>query len=127
MWNKIQLIGRLTREPERKNISSYDLAQFSLAQNKKQKDKDVAMYYDCKGWGKVCERVMKLKKGDLVIVEGRLEQETWSRQDGTRGSKHVINVNAVMVIPKADQISDPSEGNYPGVEVDYSGPAEDIF
>lgn len=128
MWNEIQLIGRLVKDPDRKKVSSYDLAQFTLVQNKGTGDKQIAMYYDCKAWGKACEKSMQFKKGDLIIIRGRLDQETWTKQDGTRGSKHVINVNIMMLIPKTDKLNaDPSEGIYPAVEVDYSGPAEAIF
>lgn len=127
MYNRFQLIGRLVKNPERKNLSTFDLAQFTLAQNRKVKEQDIAQYYDCKAWGKTCDRIMNFKKGDLIFIEGRLDQETWQKQDGTRGSKHVINVNAIMVIHKADQVSDPSEGIYPAVEVDYNGSADEIF
>jgi single-strand DNA-binding protein len=75
MWNYIQLIGRLTRDPINKSFGSEsNLATFSIAQNRKLKGQDVANYFDCKGWNKVAERASKLKKGDMVVVQGRLEK-----------------------------------------------------
>lgn len=126
MYNRIQLIGRLAKNPEKKNLSTFDLAQFTLVQNRKSKEQDIAQYYDCKAWGKTCEKIMNFKKGDLVLIEGRLDQETWSKPDGTKGSKHIVNVMSCMLIPKLDKV-DTSEGIYPHVEVEYSGAGEDIF
>ena len=126
MYNRFQLIGRLVKNPERKNLSTFDLAQFTLAQNRKVKEQDIAQYYDCKAWGKTCDRMMNFKKGDLVLIEGRLDQETWQKSDGTKGSKLVVNVMSCMLIPKIDKV-DISEGIYPHVEIEYSGAAENIF
>lgn len=117
-------MGRLVKDPEKKNISSFDLTQFTIAQNRKIKEREETHFYDCKAWGKQSEWAMKLKKGDLVILEGRLDQETWSKQDGTKASKLVINIQRLQLIPKMDRISNPSENIYPEPIEDYNDGGE---
>lgn len=106
MWNYIQLIGRVTKDVELKKVGGYDMATFSLAQNRKVKDKEIAMYFDCKAWNKTGERAGKLKKGELVVVQGRLEQEQWEDNHGNKKSKHVVNVQSILVIPKGQSQED---------------------
>lgn len=128
MYNRTQLMGRVVKDPEKKNLSSFDLTQFTIAQNRKVKDKETSHYYDCKAWGKLSQRAMTLKKGDLIILEGRLDQETWTKQDGSKASKLVINIQSLQLIPKLEKLNyDTSEGIYPAIEVDYTGAGEEIF
>lgn len=111
MWNKIQLIARLTRDPESKNAGGFQIAQFSLAQSQKIGANEKSSFYECKAWNKAAEKAMQYKKGDLIIVEGRIDQESWDAKDGTKRSKHVITVTSSMLIPKGDslKIDDLSE------------------
>jgi single-strand DNA-binding protein len=128
MWNYIQLIGRLTRDPINKSFGSEsNLATFSIAQNRKLKGQDVANYFDCKGWNKVSERASKLKKGDMVVVQGRLEQETWDDNNGNKRSKHVVNVQSILVIPSRNQDDDPSIGYETQVSYNDVPDGEPIF
>jgi single-strand DNA-binding protein len=47
-------------------------------------------------WREVGEHVAaSLKKGDRVVVQGRLNQETYARKDGTSGVKLVVKVEAI--------------------------------
>lgn len=115
IWNRIQLIGRLTRDPETKQVGQYELTQFSIAQNYKNKSGDVSHFFDCKAWNKAAQSASKLTKGELVIIEGKLEQESWQRKDGGHASKHVVNVNYIVQMHKSANAGikeDPSEGIY---------------
>ena len=123
MWNKIQLLGRLTKDPEQKKAGSYDITVFSLAQNIKNKDNENAHFYDCKAWNKTAQLMMNAKKGDLILIDGKLEHERWEK-NGTKYSKHIINVQSVFFLNKLqNQKTDESEGIYP----DYQSGMEDTI
>lgn len=109
MYNYIQLIGRVVKDAETKQFGSNGLAQFTLVQNRKVKEKEIANYYDCKAWNKIAERASKLIKGNYIVVQGRLEQESWQDNNGNKRSKHVIVVQSLLVIPKGESHEDESQ------------------
>ena len=99
--NKVILVGRLTREVEMVNNGS--IAKFSIATNEKYKNKDGEMvenvsYIDVTAFGKFAEMLGKwLKKGQQVIVEGKLNQDRWE-QDGQNRSKVNVICNNIQFI-----------------------------
>lgn len=89
--NNLSIGGRLTRDPElRHTQSGTPVCKFSIASNG-WKDDDVC-FVDCTAWGKSAEALHKhVKKGDPVIVAGKLELERWEK-DGAKHQRHSINV-----------------------------------
>jgi single-strand DNA-binding protein len=108
--NEVRLIGRLTRDPELRSISTgSQICNFAIATGKKYKNADgkeieETTFVDCSSWGKLAEIVNKYcKKGDPVFVGGRLKLETWEdKQSGQKRSK----LNVV-----ADNVQFLSSGN----------------
>jgi single-strand DNA-binding protein len=89
--NRIVVCGRLVRDPELKNVGGYDLCSFTIASSKKTKDKNIANFFDITLWGKLAPFIAEFsRKGKQVIVDGRLDQQTWEGQDGSKKSKMVI-------------------------------------
>lgn len=89
MLNRIQLIGRLTRDPDLRYISSgQPIAQFTLAVDRDFRNADGAREADfvqCVTWRTLAEQVGQYcTKGRLVAVEGRLQTRSYEAQDGTR-------------------------------------------
>lgn len=90
--NQVNLIGRLTGDPEVNKLSSgQTVATFSLATNKRWKDaktgeqKKSSQFHKIKAWGKLSEIVATyLKKGDLVYVEGSIEYNQWEDKEGQK-------------------------------------------
>ena len=77
--NNINIIGRLTRDPELKFIpSGTACASFTIAcQDKPVNGEKKASFFDVTAWGKVAESVSTyLKKGNLCAISGRFEQQT---------------------------------------------------
>ena len=77
MFNKVVLIGRLTRDPElRHTNNNIPVCSFSLAVNRtfsSNQDKDVD-FINCTAWRKQAENISRyVSKGSLVAVEGRLQ------------------------------------------------------
>ena len=90
-------MGRLTRNPELKYLPSQTpVVKIGLACNRKYKSKDGAekeevCFIDAQMYGKRAETKDKyFKKGGLILISGRLQQETWTAKDGTKRSKHLI-------------------------------------
>ena len=89
MLNRIELIGRLTRDPEVRYISGgHPMAQFTVAVNRDFKNaagEREADFVRCVTWRKLAEQVGQYcAKGRLVAVEGRLQTRNYEAPDGSR-------------------------------------------
>ena len=105
-FNKIILIGNLTRNPElRYTPSGTPVTNFGLAVNRRfrQADdqKEEVCYVDIVVFGKQAEPCGQyLSKGDGAIIEGRLQQRRWETEDGQRRNKHEVVAQSVTFLPK---------------------------
>lgn len=91
-FNKVYLIGNLTRDPElRVTPKGTAICQFGLAVNRQFKDESGALrddttFVDIEAWGKQGETISKFcTKGKPLFVEGRLKFDQW--EDKTSGQK----------------------------------------
>ena len=84
-FNKVILAGNLTRDPElRYTPSGTAIAKFGLALNRKWKDsqsgemREEVTFVDVDAFGKQAELIGQyLKKGQPLLVEGRLKMDSW--------------------------------------------------
>ena len=93
-FNKVLLVGNLTRDPELKSTpSNQSVAQIGLAVNRNYQTKDgekreETTFVDCEAWGRTAEVMCQyLAKGRPVLVEGRLKLDQWQDKDGNNRSK----------------------------------------
>jgi single-strand DNA-binding protein len=93
-FNKVLLVGNLTRDPELKHTpSNQAVAQIGLAVNRNYQTKDgekreETTFVDCEAWGRTAEVMCQyLEKGRPVLVEGRLKLDQWQDKDGNNRSK----------------------------------------
>lgn len=91
-YNKVMLIGNLTRDPElRVTPKGTAICQFGLAINRQFKDdsgaaRDETTFVDIEAWGRQGETISKYcTKGRPLFVEGRLRFDQW--EDKTSGQK----------------------------------------
>ena len=97
---RINIMGNLTRDVELRDAGGTPLASFSIAVNKKYKDKETVSFIDCKAWGKTGELIAQyFGKGKAIHVTGEIEQENWEAKDGTKRSKLVVNVREFDFLP----------------------------
>lgn len=88
--NRVVLLGRLTVDPEMKFTANNNVpvAKFPLAVNRpytKQGEEKKADFFSVIAWRNRAEFASKyFRKGQQVVVEGRLENRTWDDQDGVR-------------------------------------------
>ena len=102
-FNKVILMGNLTRDPEiRVTGGGMPVGSFSLAINnnrgKAGDDKDDVSYIDCVTFGKQADFVRDyLAKGMPILVEGRLQQNRWE-QEGQKRSKVEVIVSTLTFV-----------------------------
>ena len=108
--NKVFLIGNLTRDPELKYTSNgTGIARFGLAVNRTyntpdgEKKKETC-FVDITAWDKLAEICNEhLTKGRLVLIEGRLQYQSWETDDGAKRSKiEVVAQNVQFLSSKSD-------------------------
>ena len=89
--NRVQLIGRLGRDPESKfTPTGKKVTQFSLAVSNHWKDKngetkESTEWVNIEAWGRLGEVCQEfLKKGSLIFIEGRLKTDKYEEKGETR-------------------------------------------
>lgn len=96
--NNISLVGRLTKDAEKKAAGSTSYIAFSIANNTGYGDYKKTNFFDCKLWGKQGETLFSyLNKGKQVGVSGKLEMETWTSGD-VEHKKWVLSTSDVILM-----------------------------
>ncbi len=109
MYNKVILVGRLTRDIElRYSQSGGAIASASIATNHNYtsngEKKEEVCYTDLTFFGRSGEIANQyLRKGSQLLVEGRLKFDQWVDQNGQKRSKHSVIVETMkMMDSKSD-------------------------
>lgn len=96
-FNKVILIGNLTRDPEMRYLPSQTpVVEIGLAVNRRWKGQDgqqreETCFIDCVSFGKQAEVLNQyMAKGRPIMIEGRLQLDTWEAKDGSKRSKHKV-------------------------------------
>lgn len=121
--NRVLVSGNLTRDAElRYTPSGHAVLNLGLAVNEKVKDEERTHFIDATAWRAVAEANAELKKGAGVVLVGRLQNESWEGQDGTRRFATRVEAQRVMPIVKAGSVrrgvTQPAEA----VDIDDAGP-----
>ncbi len=119
MFNKVILIGNLTRDVELRYLpSGQALAKCGIATNRRYKDasgaqKDETMFIDFTVWGRSAEVANQyLHKGSRVLLEGRLTLEQWTDQTGQKRSRHSVTVENLKMLDRKGENEAPVQGGY---------------
>jgi single-strand DNA-binding protein len=115
--NSTTLIGRVTRDPELRTVSTNggdkSVLTLGLAVRKQIKpveDSPTADFFDVTVWGGEAETCAKhLEKGRLVGVTARLEQTAWETRDGSKRRAITIVASSVEFLDRPRRDADPSE------------------
>lgn len=104
VFNKIVLVGRLTRDPELRYAGEQPVASFSLAVDRGFKTKDGTKqtdFVDIVAWRKLAEQVSQYAtKGRLVLVEGRLQIRSYETKDGQKRKVAEVVANVVTFLDR---------------------------
>ncbi len=115
-FNKVILMGNLTKDPEVRYMpSGAPVASFSLATNRKYKQgdevKEEVCFIDIVVFGKQAESCGKyLNKGSGVVIDGRLSQRRWEGEDGQKRNKHEVVAESIRFLPKRPALSQDAGG-----------------
>lgn len=108
-WNRVELIGNLTRDPElRYTPNGAAVVTFSIATNRTYvtdgERKEEVDFHRLVAWNKLAELCNQLlKKGNRVFVSGRLQNRSWD--DATSGqTKQITEIvleDMILLTPKS--------------------------
>lgn len=109
-FNKVILLGNLTRDPELRYLpSNTPVCEFGLAVNHRWRDREgnqreEVCFVDVSAFGRSGETINQyMSKGRPILIEGRLKLDTWTSKDGSKRSRHgVIVENFTFVGSRGD-------------------------
>lgn len=106
MYNKLVVLGNLTKDIEVKTLPSGScVGKSSIATSYKYKEKEEVMFLEFSVFGKLAEIMNQyLKKGDRVFLEGRLKLDTWVAEDGSNRQKHTLLVNEMKILNNKESV-----------------------
>ena len=98
-FSKAIITGNITRDPElRTTTGGSSVCSFTVAVNRTYRgtdgeQKEEVSFIDCSAWGKLAETIAQYgKKGNGVLVSGRLNQRAWEDKNGNKRSSVEIVV-----------------------------------
>lgn len=111
--NKCMIIGNLGRDPEmRYTPSGQAVTQFTVATNRNYRDQQgewqsETEWFRVVVWGPQAERTAeRLRKGNKVYVEGRIQTRQWEDQQGQKRSTTELVANQVTSLERRDRDED---------------------
>jgi len=117
MYNKVILVGRLTRDIElRYTPAGMSIANTAIATNHNYtsngEKKEEVCYTDITFFARSAEIANQyLRKGSQILVEGRLKLDQWTDQSGQKRSKHSVVVETMkMLDSRGDSAQQPQSG-----------------
>src|ERR671917_901711 len=122
-FNRVVLAGNLTRDPElRFTQSGTPVCGFGLAVNRVFSKNDEVDFFNISAWRDLGERVANYtKKGDPVLVEGRLQYRTWEAQDGSKRSAVDVVADNVQFLGRGDAEDGGGSGGGGGGQAQRGG------
>ena len=111
-FNRVVLAGNLTRDPElRFTGGGIPVCEFGLAVNRVRSKNEEVDFFDITAWRELGETIANYKKkGDPILIEGRLQYRTWESQDGSKRSKVDVVADNVQFLGRG---GDSAEGGAP--------------
>lgn len=109
MFNKIILIGNLTKDPEvRYTPQGTSVCSFRIAVNYRYRQGDEikkeVTFIDVVAFGKQADTCgQHLNKGSAVLVEGRLQERRWETEEGQSRSKFEVVAQSVRFLSRKQE------------------------
>ena len=108
--NKVYLIGRLTADPEsRTTQGGQTVTTLRIATNRVWTDpsgnkNEAPEYHTVVAWARLAEIANQyLRRGGLVMIEGRLQTRSWEAQDGSKRYRTEIVAETLQLGPRSSQ------------------------
>ena len=118
-FNRVVLMGNLTQDIELKYTPSETaVANVGIATNRRSKTangevREETTFVDCTAWGKVAEIMHQYtKKGDPVLIEGRLTTDQWKDKDtGAPRSKLKVTIESFQFVNSKGGSTEPQQNH----------------
>ena len=97
-FNECIIAGRLTRDPEIREVNGTNVVTWTVATNrsftKKNGEKsEKTLFMDCELWGPAAQIIAdRSKKGTTILVRGPIEQDNYEANDGTKRTRFKLRV-----------------------------------
>lgn len=111
--------GRLVADPELQEVTNtYGkttyVARFTLACNEYRKVNDEKItytsFFDCEAWDSGAKTLADcVKKGDLLVVTGRVRQNKWETEEGHKRSRIIFRIEEFSIAKKAARNSEDEQ------------------
>ena len=107
-FNRVVLAGNLTRDPElRFTNDGIPVCSFGLAVNRVRSRSEEVDFFNISAWRELGETIANYKKkGDPILLEGRLQYRTWEAQDGSKRSAIDIVADNVQFLGRPGDSDD---------------------
>ena len=119
-YNKVILQGNLARDVEiRYSASGGAIGSSAIAVTKKFKKQDgtqgeKTLFIDIVAYGRTAEIMNNyLQKGSSVLIDGELELDQWTAQDGSKRSKHKVKIDNLQMLGSKDQTQNSNSHEAP--------------
>jgi single-strand DNA-binding protein len=106
-YNRVVLIGHLTRDPEVRTTSNgHPMMNLRMAMNRRWRGADEQLkeevtFVDVASFGPQVESMGKyLKKGSPLLVDGRLRWHEWENDKGEKRSKLDVTADRLSFLPR---------------------------
>lgn len=117
-FNRVILMGNLTRDPEMRHTSSgTPVTNFRLAVSETYRSRqdgqtrEVVCYVDVAAWDRQAETCNQyLSKGSPVLVEGRLIYDEWKNQQGETRNRLSVRADRVQFLYSGPRREDSAAG-----------------
>ena len=113
--NKVFVLGNLTADPISRALpSGQSVVNFGLATNRIFYDKDKqkqqqAEFHNIVAFGRIAEIAQQyLKKGSMVLIEGRIQTRSWQDSSGNKRTRTEIITEKLQLGPRtghSDELS----------------------
>lgn len=112
--NRVFLLGNVTRDPDlRQTQSGIPVTDLGVAVNEKYRNKageevETTCFADVVVWGRQAETCTQyLTKGAPVMVEGRLQLDTWETDAGEKRSRIRVRADRVQFLHRGKPVAEP--------------------
>ena len=111
-FNKVILMGNRTRDPDLKTTgpNGTQVARLALAMNERKRDRngqvrEYPIFVDVDAWDKLAVLCGQyLSRGRSVLVEGRLQMDTWEK-DGQKHQKLKVRASTIKFLAQGDRLN----------------------
>ena len=126
--NRIELIGRVTKQPELKalpsgaKVCSFGIATNNTFKNKNGEKVENTTFHNCVVFGKIAEVIAQyVIKGQEIYVDGRIENRSWDK-DGVKHYRTEVLVNNFQFgqKPKGSENVQPAKQDVAGMSEEFS-------